>query len=68
MQITETLLYKDIFQNEEYCQDADCGVELLPVHADDVDCDIRNYAAQDAVRNAVSQRHHDEGDEGRDRF
>ena len=60
------LLDENIFHHKQYSQYRQCGVELLPVGANHVDDNVGNDTAQDAVGDAVGERHHDDGDERRD--
>lgn len=62
------MLDEDVLHNEQRSQHIERGVELLPVHAEHVDKHVRDNTAEDAVGDAVRERHHHDGDERRYRL
>ena len=65
---SQFLLDKHVLHHKQHCQYIQRDVEFLEVAADNVDGNVRDNTAEDTVRNAVCQRHHDDGDECRDRL
>lgn len=63
-----SMLDEDVLHNEQRSQHVERGVELLPVHAEHVDKHVRDDTAEDAVGDAVRERHHHDGDERRYRL
>ena len=61
-------LDEDIFQHEEDSQYPHGDAQLLDVSAAGVDGHIADHTAENTIRNTVGERHHDDGDESRDRL
>lgn len=61
-------LNEDILHDEQDGEHVERGVEALPVAAQHIDGHVGDDTTQNAVGDAIRERHHDDRDEGRDRL
>lgn len=61
-------LDENVFHHKEHSEDAERRVEFLPITAKAVDSHVGDYTTENTIGDAISQRHHDDGDECRYRL
>lgn len=61
-------LDENVFHHKEHSEDAERRVEFLPITAKAVDSHVGDYTTENTIGDAISQRHHDDGNECRYRL